>query len=234
MLKPTPVHQSGVSLVELMIGSAVGLIVIAAVLATYAVIARSGSETMASAKLNAELRAAMDMMVRDIRRAGSWTATLASRKEGANPFTQRTGPLITDVNIFDGVGVGDVGLRDRFFKWIKIDSDEINVIPAEGEEFVVIGFGWAREQAAVNGGVQSFDTSAKKLGRFCVISNFGDVDIVVAQKFGGAARGEQIPAESGESFGEVKKASFVVNGENGSGHLSSFNECVQRIAAQNG
>ena len=71
MLKPTPVHQSGVSLVELMIGSAVGLIVIAAVLATYAVIARSGSETMASAKLNAELRAAMDMMVRDIRRAGS-------------------------------------------------------------------------------------------------------------------------------------------------------------------
>lgn len=114
MLKPTPVHQSGVSLVELMIGSAVGLIVIAAVLATYAVIARSGSETMASAKLNAELRAAMDMMVRDIRRAGSWTATLASRKEGANPFTQRTGPLITDVNIFDSGKVIEISYNGSF------------------------------------------------------------------------------------------------------------------------
>lgn len=100
-LKHTYHHQAGISLIELMIGSVVGLIVIAATVATYIAIARSGSEILASAKLNAELRAAMDMMVRDIRRAGSWTATLASREDGANPFTLRTGALITDINIFD-------------------------------------------------------------------------------------------------------------------------------------
>lgn len=58
MLKHRANLQAGVSLVELMIGSAVGLIVIAATVATYVAIARSGSEILSSAKLNAELRAA--------------------------------------------------------------------------------------------------------------------------------------------------------------------------------
>lgn len=97
-----------------MIGSAVGLVVIAATVATYIAIARSGSEILASAKLNAELRAAMDMMVRDIRRAGSWTATLSSREDGANPFTRRTGGLITDVNIFDSGKVIEFSYNGSF------------------------------------------------------------------------------------------------------------------------
>lgn len=110
MLKYRPNHQAGVSLVELMIGSAVGLMVIAATVVTYIAIARSGSEILASAKLNAELRAAMDMMVRDIRRAGAWTATPA----GANPFTLRTGALITDINIFDSGKVIEFSYNGSF------------------------------------------------------------------------------------------------------------------------
>lgn len=113
-LKHTCRHQAGISLVELMIGSVVGLIVIAATIATYIAIARSGSEILASAKLNAELRAAMDMMVRDIRRAGSWTATLTSRGDGGNPFTLRTGALITDINIFDGGKVIEFSYNGSF------------------------------------------------------------------------------------------------------------------------
>ncbi len=114
MLKHTSIHQAGVSLVELMVGSAVGLIVIAATVATYITIARSGSEILASAKLNAELRAAMDMMIRDIRRAGSWTATQASREDGPNPFTLRTGALITDINIFDSGKVVEFSYNGSF------------------------------------------------------------------------------------------------------------------------
>ena len=102
MLKMMGSKQGGVTLVELMVGSAVGLIVLAAVLASYISVARRASEILASAKLNAELRAAMDMMVRDIRRAGSWTATAAERENGDNPFTRRTGSLITDITILDG------------------------------------------------------------------------------------------------------------------------------------
>ena len=53
-----------------------------------------------------------------------------------------------DVNIFNSIGIRDIGLRYCFFKWIKIDSDEINVIPAEGEEFIVIGVGWERARCS--------------------------------------------------------------------------------------
>lgn len=114
MLKNAPRCQSGVSLIELMIGVAVGLIVIAATVASYVVIARSGSEILASAKLNAELRATMDMMVRDIRRAGSWTATFADREDGSNPFTRRSGGLITDVNILGSGGVIEFSYNGSF------------------------------------------------------------------------------------------------------------------------
>jgi Tfp pilus assembly protein PilW len=92
MLKRMGGKQGGVTLVELMVGSAVGLIVLAAVLASYISVARSASEVLASAKLNAELRAAMDMMVRDIRRAGSWTATALERENGT---------IHTDITIHD-------------------------------------------------------------------------------------------------------------------------------------
>lgn len=102
MLKLMISKQGGVTLVELIVGSAVGLIVLAGILATYISVARSSSEVLASAKLNAELRAAMDMMVRDIRRAGSWTATAADRGNGDNPYTRGTGSLISDINILDG------------------------------------------------------------------------------------------------------------------------------------
>ena len=64
-------RQGGVSLVELMVGLAVGLIVIAAIMATYIAIVRSSTEILGSSRLNETIRGAMDFMVRDIRRAGS-------------------------------------------------------------------------------------------------------------------------------------------------------------------
>ena len=95
-------RHAGLSLVELMVGSAVGLIVLTAVLTTYVAIARSSGEILDAAKLNAELWAAMDMLARDIRRAGSWTAAFATREDELNPFTVRAGSPFTDINVLDG------------------------------------------------------------------------------------------------------------------------------------
>ena len=114
MLKMMGSKQGGVTLVELMVGSAVGLIVLAAVLASYISVARSASEILASAKLNTELRAAMDMMVRDIRRAGSWTATALEREQGKNPFTQRLDPPTDDSTIHTDITIHDGGKAIEF------------------------------------------------------------------------------------------------------------------------
>lgn len=63
-------RQAGFSLVELMVGIVIGLIIVAAAASVYITAVRGGSDTLRSAKLNMELRGAMDLMVSEIRRAG--------------------------------------------------------------------------------------------------------------------------------------------------------------------
>ena len=75
--------QSGVTMIEMMIGIVVGLIVLWGLSTVYVNTAR-GSRTNATANaLNQDLRAVMDIMVGDIRRAGYWNTTVG----GDNPFT---------------------------------------------------------------------------------------------------------------------------------------------------
>ncbi|MEA3638503.1 MAG: hypothetical protein VBE63_01000 [Lamprobacter sp.] len=63
-------NDAGSSLVELMIGITIGMMIIASTLTIYATTGYGASATLGSAKLNVELRGAMDVMVEDIRRAG--------------------------------------------------------------------------------------------------------------------------------------------------------------------
>lgn len=103
MLRERSYCQSGLSIVELMVGVAVGLIVVSGVVAIYGVIARSSAEILGSAKLNEELRAAMDMMVGDIRRAGVWVpGDNDARGNNPNPYTDRDSTPMTDIKITAG------------------------------------------------------------------------------------------------------------------------------------
>lgn len=65
-------RQSGISVTELMIGLAVGLIVLAGTLGLFSGHLRSNNDLMRVTRLNNELRGTMDMIVRDIRRASYW------------------------------------------------------------------------------------------------------------------------------------------------------------------
>lgn len=86
--------QKGFSLVELMVGLTVGLMVIAAASAMYITTSASSRDTLNSARLNIGMRAAMDMMVDEIRRAG-----YSNDPGSANEFTQTTTGAITDLVI---------------------------------------------------------------------------------------------------------------------------------------
>lgn len=100
MLNHHPNNQLGVSIVELMVGIAVGMLIVAGVTAAYITTMRGGTDTLRSAKLNQTLRASMDVMVNDIRRAGFWgTATTT-----ANPYTVRGGGSQTDIAIHNSGG----------------------------------------------------------------------------------------------------------------------------------
>ena len=65
-------REHGVTLIELMIGLTLGLILMAGTLALFAGHLTSNNELMRTTRLNNELRGAMDMIVRDIRRASYW------------------------------------------------------------------------------------------------------------------------------------------------------------------
>ncbi|MFP4280741.1 MAG: prepilin-type N-terminal cleavage/methylation domain-containing protein [Halochromatium sp.] len=83
-----PGRQSGLSLVEVMIGLTVGLLIMLSALTLYTVNLRYAVDLLGAARLNAELRAAMDMMVTDIRRAGF----------GGQAFTE---PHFSDLELYE-------------------------------------------------------------------------------------------------------------------------------------
>ena len=78
--------QRGVGLVELMVGMAIGLLIVAAATSVYITTLKGGTDALRSAKLNIELRSTMGLMAAEIRRAGYWPANGASLT--GNPFTQ--------------------------------------------------------------------------------------------------------------------------------------------------
>ena len=86
--------QRGFTLIEMMVGITVGLIVLWGMSSVYLNTARGSRTTTTANQLNQDLRAVMDIMVNDIRRAGYWDGAGA----GANPFTTAT----TDLQIGAG------------------------------------------------------------------------------------------------------------------------------------
>ena len=72
-----------------MVGMMISLIVLSGLSAVYVNTSRSGRLTNTAIQLNQDLRAVMDIMVNDIRRAGFW----AKANSGVNPFTTATTDL---------------------------------------------------------------------------------------------------------------------------------------------
>lgn len=80
-------HQRGFSLVELMVGSMVGLIVSGAVVALVIAIIHSNRRTLQSTRLNQELRATLAVIANDLRRARAVDDPLSTAVvPGGNPY----------------------------------------------------------------------------------------------------------------------------------------------------
>jgi type IV pilus assembly protein PilW len=81
-------QQTGVTLIELLIGMLIGLIIVAAGISVFVTSVRGQSDNIKLSRLNQDMRAMMDIIERDIRRAGFVTSdpatNLASLQD--NPF----------------------------------------------------------------------------------------------------------------------------------------------------
>ena len=79
--------QRGVTLTELLVGMAVGLIVIGGAISIYVSTIQGSNSTLRASKLNQELNALMSVIVNDVRRAGFW-GDIDMNALGDNPFSQ--------------------------------------------------------------------------------------------------------------------------------------------------
>jgi type IV pilus assembly protein PilW len=96
-MRHRPRLQRGISLVELMVGLAAGLLVVAAATTLLAAQVRQHLQLGIEQRLMQELRSATDVLSRDLRRAGHWGAAAAGiRAPGAaaalvNPYAALAG-----------------------------------------------------------------------------------------------------------------------------------------------
>ena len=80
MLNERISNHRGFSLVELMVGVAVGLFVVLAASAIYLNATATGRDSAHVNRLNQDMRAIMDVMVADVRRAGFWSQAAAGNE----------------------------------------------------------------------------------------------------------------------------------------------------------
>lgn len=136
--------QQGLSIVELMVGLLIGLVVLMGVGSVFLSALRGQTDNIQQARLNQEMRAVMDVMVKDIRRAGFVTSNpvLYSSSLQNNPFFQ-TGTPSTDVTIHN-FGTGGIS-NCIAYSYNKNDNDPTTV---ESSDFS--GFRYNPSRGEVN------------------------------------------------------------------------------------
>jgi len=80
------ISSRGVSIVELLVASAIGLLVVAAAGSVLAADQAAARRVQAEARLMQDLRTAAALVARDLRRAGHWSAAASAVRRGDEPL----------------------------------------------------------------------------------------------------------------------------------------------------
>jgi len=108
--------QRGFTLIELMISIVIGLIILAAVMGMFVTMIKSDSDNLKSIRLNHQLRAAMSLISRDLRRSGYNGTSAATVIAGTpNPFQELATTATCIIYAYDANNNGiNEGNPERF------------------------------------------------------------------------------------------------------------------------
>jgi len=135
-------RQRGMSLIEIMIALVLSLMVTGMVISMFSVSIGSNAQAIKTMRLNQDLRIAMDMMVRDIRRAGYWNSASGAN---SNPHATAISGNIP-VGVFNGstaVGEGSCVILsydldedgsssvEEFFAY-RLNGDDLEIFSTNG------------------------------------------------------------------------------------------------------
>ena len=107
-------QQRGFSLTELLVGLATSMFLLAGVLGMFSSTLSSQGSNLKQTRLNQELRNMMDLMSRDIRRAGYWSlASYAAQPAGAITLSGTTGSITVTSNAAPFTNLNSAALVGR-------------------------------------------------------------------------------------------------------------------------
>lgn len=110
-----PCHaERGLTTVELLVGAALGLFVVAGAVSLFVTNVGHAKRLLVEARVNQDLRVAADLITRDLKRAGYWANALAG--------TSSTGATVT-ANAYSGIG-GSFGSSASQIKYRYARDDD--------------------------------------------------------------------------------------------------------------
>ena len=116
---PARSRQGGLSIVEFMVGVAIGLVVVGGAIKLFVDLLNSNRRQLVEVRLNQDLRAAADLVARDLRRSGYWAgaATAFAATPVTNPFASAAETSVAAGRVtyaYDRNGDSAIAAAERF------------------------------------------------------------------------------------------------------------------------
>ncbi len=108
--------QRGLSIIELMVGVAIGMLIVGGAIKLFTDMFGNNRRLLIEARVNQDLRAAADLIARDLRRAGYWrnaaSGVAASASRPSNPYAAASATMLSASTVMyaydrDGVDAVD-------------------------------------------------------------------------------------------------------------------------------
>src|SRR5207249_1295282 len=134
-------HERGVSLIELMVSVAIGLILVAGALTLFTTNVVGSRKLTVEARVNQDLRAAADLIARDVRRAGYWanaiSGTITTGTGNTTPPTPKAAPTTACPNpptltmhrfdiLIEGNAKSDSTLKRTLRESVRVRNDQFS------------------------------------------------------------------------------------------------------------
>lgn len=178
MLKRSANQQTGLSLLELMIALALGLVVLTGVTSVFVSTMVGNFDNLKMTRLNQELRTVMLMVTRDLRRAGYWRYAFETIKASRNTdlslssVTPGTGESLTaEDDIFTDLRANGV----TGFSLLYVDK-------ATSTPYRLTVTGYTADDVATvtvigDAGGNDFPDTELQAGRWFIVNPFGDITV---------------------------------------------------------
>lgn len=126
-----------------------------------------------------------------------------------------------DVDVLDQLVVIQRFSLEHFLKRIEIDRDQIKGGDAVGFHGIgVLGFVGKPQQPAENFGVEGFHAAVQDFRETGQRRHLGDIHLRLAERGGGAARGDDLGLEIDQPVGQINHPGFIGDGQKSAANLS--------------